>query len=64
MTFNTVEGHMYIANGQLDERSRQIDSKYAYMNKHRIIMSCMQETRVHPSIVVLLWWDLHKAILI
>ena len=25
---------MYIANGQLDERSRPIDNKYAFMNKH------------------------------
>ena len=25
---------MYIANGQLDERSRPIDNKYGFMNKH------------------------------
>ena len=40
---------MYIANGQLDERSRPIDNKYAFMNKHmhRIIMSCRQKTCVN-----------------
>ena len=42
---NTQQGrgaHVYC---QLDERSRPIDNKYAFMNKHmhRIIMSCVQK---------------------
>ena len=45
---------MYIANSQLDERSRPIDNKYAFTNMHRIIMSCMQKTCVNGSILVLL----------
>ena len=31
-----VEGHMHIANGQLDERSRSIDNKHAFMNKNML----------------------------
>ena len=27
ITFNTVEGYVYIANGQLDERSRSINNR-------------------------------------
>ena len=54
ITSNTVEEYMYIANSQLDERSRPIDNKYAFTNMHRIIMSCMQKTRVNRSILVLL----------
>ena len=63
---NTQQGrgaHVYC---QLDERSRPIDNKYAFMNKHimhRIIMSCVQKTRINQSILVLLRWDLHKAML-
>ena len=46
---------MYIANGQLDERSRPIDNKYAFMNKHasnnRLVC---KNTHVNQSILVLL----------
>ena len=45
---------MYIANSQLDERSRPIDNKYAFANMHRIIRSCMQKMCVNGSILVLL----------
>ena len=56
---------MYIANGQLDERSRPIDNKYAFMNKHASNSHVLyaKKPHVNQSILVLLIRDLHKAIL-